>query len=50
MQFSTNWATGTLNKYKYASSDENNLLSKYESGFRPMHSTLTTLIDITDNW
>ena len=24
--------------------------SKYQSGFRPLHSTLTALIDITDNW
>ena len=23
---------------------------KYQSGFRPTHSTLTALIDITDNW
>ena len=34
----------------YAYLNENNLLSKYQSGFRPMHSTLTALIDITDNW
>ena len=26
------------------------LLSKYQSGFTPMHSTLTALTDITDNW
>ena len=34
----------------YAYLNVNNLLSKYQSGFRPMHSTLTALIDITDNW
>ena len=34
--------------YSYLS--DNKLLSKYQSGFRPMHSTLTALIDITDNW
>ena len=34
--------------YKYL--NDNKLLSKYQSGFRPMHSTLTALIDITDNW
>lgn len=34
----------------YSYLNENNLLSKYQSGFRPMHSTLTALIDITDNW
>ena len=34
--------------YKYL--DENNLLSKFQSGFRPLHSTLTALIDMTDNW
>ena len=34
--------------YKYL--DENNLLSKFQSGFRPLHSTLTALIDMTDTW
>ena len=34
----------------YTYLNENNLLSKYQSGFRPMHSTVTALIDITDNW
>ena len=34
--------------YKYL--DENNLLSKFQYGFRPLHSTLTALIDIKDNW
>ena len=36
--------------YIYIYLNENKLLSKYQSGFRPMHSTLTALIDITDNW
>ena len=31
--------------------NDNKLLSKYQSaGFRPMHYTLTALIDIFDNW
>ena len=30
--------------------NDNKLLSKFQSGFRPLHSTLTALIDITDNW
>ena len=34
----------------YTYLNENKLLSNYQSGFRPMHSTLTALIDITDNW
>lgn len=33
--------------YKYL--HENKLLSKYQSGLRPMHSTLTALIDMTEN-
>ena len=34
----------------YTYLNDNKLLSKYQSGFRLMHSTLTALIDITDNW
>ena len=29
---------------------ENKLLSDLQSGFRPLHSTLTVLLDITDKW
>ena len=35
--------------YKYLL-DENNLLAKFQSGFGPLHSTLTALIDMTDKW
>ena len=34
----------------YTYLNDNKLLSEYQSGFRPMHSTLTGLFDITDNW
>ena len=34
----------------YTYLNENKLLSKYQSGFRPIHSTPTALIDMTDNW
>ena len=34
----------------YTYLNDNKLRSKFQSGFRPMHSTLTALIDITDNW
>ena len=34
----------------YGYLNDNKLLSKFQSGFRPMHSSLTALIDITDNW
>ena len=34
--------------YKYLA--DNDILSKFQSGFRPMHSTLTSLIQTTENW
>ena len=34
----------------YSYLNDNKLLSKYQSGFRPVHSTVTAPIDITDNW
>ena len=30
--------------------NSNNLLSKYQSGFRPSHSTTTAVINVTDEW
>ena len=30
--------------------NENNLLSRHQSGFRSLHSTVTALIEATDNW
>ena len=33
----------------YTYLNENKLISKYQSGFRPIHSTLTAVIDMTDN-
>ena len=30
--------------------NENNLLSRHQSGFRLLHSTVTALIEATDNW
>jgi len=30
--------------------NENNLLSRYQSGFLSLHSTVTALIEATDNW
>ena len=29
---------------------ESNILSKYQSGFRSFHSTMTALLEATDNW
>ena len=34
--------------YDYLS--RGNLLSKYQSGFRPLHSTFTALLDATTEW
>ena len=30
--------------------NENDLLSQHQSGFRSLHSTVTALIEATDNW
>ena len=30
--------------------NENYLLSRHQSGFRSLHSTITALIEATDNW
>ena len=30
--------------------NENNFLSRHQSGFRSLHSTITALIEATDNW
>ena len=29
---------------------ENNIFSQYQSGFRSFHSTMTALLEVTDNW
>ena len=34
--------------YEYLT--DNNLLAVSQHGFRPMHSTLTTLLEVTNNW
>ena len=33
----------------YAFLNKNNLLSDIQSGFRPLHSTLTAMLDVTDS-
>ena len=40
----------TIFNQVYSYLNDNKSLSKNQSGFRPVHSTLTALIDITDNW
>jgi hypothetical protein len=34
----------------YAYMLEHDLLSEYQSGFRSLHSTVTALLEATDNW
>ena len=40
----------SLIKYIHAYLNDSKLLSKFQSGFRPVYSTLTALTDITENW
>ena len=28
----------------------NSIINKYQSGFRPIHSTTTALLNVTDDW
>ena len=39
-----------IHKHMYQHLDKNNLLHKYQSGFRPKHSCQTALIQLTDDW
>ena len=34
----------------YAFLMDNNILSSYQSGFRSLHSTVTSLLEATDDW
>ena len=34
--------------YEYL--NENGIINKYQSGFRPLHSTTTALLNVTDDW
>ena len=39
-----------IDKVIYEYLTDNNLLAGSQHGFRPMHSTLTALLEVTNNW